>query len=191
MQIDHTELHVTHVAIELAKARESRALIRIAREEIEAGWKYAFIEALEAEWIVLAVIDEANRPDGFAIVRAGDITGAAIAPDMHEFIKKYWKLAGLTHGHVPEMDFNSVEHILNSISKIECLVVHVGSGVDNVCYVGTPTSVSQNAIELHLIRPNGEWEDNIRISAEDINMISFGGAYESGLMLVAKHKGGM
>ena len=171
---------------QLEKARDSSALIRFARAQIESGTGTGYVVDVGPEFVLLLIVDDGARFNGFEAIRIADISDLS-DPDPHaEFVEEALRLRGEQVSESPPVAVESLTALLMSAGLAFPVVTIHREDVDSeVCHIGHVVSVSEGHVKLLQIDPDADWDDeptDYRLS--EITRVDFGGAYEEALVLV-------
>lgn len=171
---------------ELKAAAENGQIVRLFRSGIEDGWVDGFVAAANTDFVVLEVIDNGIRLDGFNCFRCSDISEAQIPAPYSDFIIKALAARRAESSKWCFVDISTLANLLESAGRIyPLLTIHLEED-DAVCYIGKFVSVGEKNVELIEISPDAVWDElPTRHALNEITRVDFGGSYEEALHLVA------
>ncbi|MCZ2722774.1 hypothetical protein O1D97_14425 [Marinomonas sp. 15G1-11] len=178
--------------IELEKARTRNNLVRIFREDLDGpdGWSDGFVVAANEEMVILQLLDESIRLNGYQVLFLEDISDFVHPAPFNDFQKRVLELRG------EEVEFLNIElgdlgQLLLDISEEYGLVtLHREESESDSCEIGRVLKVDAVTFELEEIGSDARWfDDTYEYDLYDITRIEFGGAYEDALLLVNEDLG--
>jgi hypothetical protein len=173
--------------VALAEAQESGACARIRRVYDDLLGLDGFVAAVGRSWLLLALVDEGIRLDGWSAVRVGDVAEAVVSP-RDEFVRSALELRGeLPLLPAPRLKLDSVRRLLQSLSEVTLITVMTERAGPFACAIGRIVEIGQRELLLLEIDPRAEWEKTpTRIDLASITRVDHGGSYEQALALVAE-----
>ncbi|MFT2096904.1 hypothetical protein [Marinomonas sp. GJ51-6] len=172
--------------IELEKARARNNVVRIFREDLDGpdGWTDGFVVDANEEMVLLQLVDDSVRLNGYQILFLEDISDFAHPAPFNDFQKKVLTLRG-EEVVDPEVDLDDLAVLLIDISEEFGLVtLHREEVEPDSCEIGRVIRADAVTYELEEIGSDARWfDDTFEYDLYDITRIEFGGAYEEALML--------
>ncbi|MEP0074073.1 MAG: hypothetical protein ABJN96_03110 [Marinomonas sp.] len=172
--------------IELEKARARNNVVRIFREDLDGpdGWTDGFVVDANEEMVLLQLVDDSVRLNGYQILFLEDISDFAHPAPFNDFQKKVLALRG-EEVVDPEVDLDDLAVLLIDISEEFGLVtLHREEVEPDSCEIGRVIRADAVTYELEEIGSDARWfDDTFEYDLYDITRIEFGGAYEEALML--------
>ncbi|MFT2109576.1 hypothetical protein [Marinomonas sp. 2405UD68-3] len=173
--------------IELEKARTRNNLVRIFREDLEGpdSWSDGFVVAANEEMVVIQLLDESIRLNGYQILFLEDISDFVHPAPFNDFQKRVLELRG-EEVDVPKFELGDLGQLLIDISEEYGLVtLHREESESDSCEIGRVLKSDEVTYELEEIGSDARWfDDTYEYDLYDITRIEFGGAYEEALLLV-------
>ncbi len=173
--------------IELEKARARNNLVRIFREDLEGpdGWSDGFVVAANEEMVVIQLLDESIRLNGYQILFLEDISDFVHPAPFNDFQKRVLELRE-EEIDVPKFELGDLGQLLIDISEEYGLVtLHREESESDSCEIGRVLKADAVTYELEEIGSDARWfDDTYEYDLYDITRIEFGGAYEEALLLV-------
>jgi hypothetical protein len=169
----------------LKTAMENRTLVRLKRR-FESGPVKGYVLAMGPAFLMIALVSDRIRLDGFEIFRLEDI--ADVKPDPYApFIETALAKRGERAPDAPPIDLTSIGAIVRSAGQAFPLVTLHTEGEDpDVCWIGRVVEVTAEEAVLLEIGPDALWDDEVeRHQLGQITRVNFGGDYEDALALVA------
>ncbi|QUX91416.1 hypothetical protein CYL31_08285 [Marinomonas sp. A3A] len=172
--------------IELEKARTRNNVVRIFREELDGpdGWTDGFVVDANEEMVLLQLVDDSVRLNGYQILFLEDISDFAHPAPFNDFQKKVLALRG-EEVVDPEVELEDLAVLLIDISEEFGLVtLHREEIEPDSCEIGRVVRADAVTYELEEIGSDARWfDDTFEYDLYDITRIEFGGAYEDALLL--------
>lgn len=172
--------------IELEKARTRNNVVRIFREDLDGpdSWTDGFVVDANEEMVLLQLVDDSVRLNGYQILFLEDISDFAHPAPFNEFQKRVLKLRG-EEVVDPEVDLDDLAVLLIDISEEFGLVtLHREEVEPDSCEIGRVIRADAVTYELEEIGSDARWfDDTFEYDLYDITRIEFGGAYEEALIL--------
>ncbi|MBJ7538877.1 hypothetical protein [Marinomonas transparens] len=172
--------------IELEKARTRNNVVRIFREELDGpeSWTDGFVVAANEEMVLLQLVDDSVRLNGYQVLFLEDISDFAHPAPFNDFQKKVLALRGEKVVD-PEVDLDDLAVLLIDISEEFGLVtLHREEVEPDSCEIGRVVRADAVTYELEEIGSDARWfDDTFEYDLYDITRIEFGGAYEDALLL--------
>lgn len=173
--------------IELEKAQTRNNLVRIFREELDGpdNWSDGFIIDANEEMVLLQLVDDSIRLNGYQILFLEDISDFVHPAPFNDFQKKVLELRQEEIQN-PEIALGELNEILLSISEDYGLVtLHREELESDSCEIGRVIKADDVSFELEEIGSDARWfDETYEYDLYDITRIEFGGAYEEALLLV-------
>lgn len=178
--------------IELEKARTRNNLVRIFREDLEGpeSWSDGFVVAANEEMVMLQLVDDSIRLNGYQILFLEDISDFVHPAPFSDFQKRVLQLRGEEVEH-PGIELGDLGQLLIEISEEFGLVtLHREEFETESCEIGRVLKADGVTFELEEIGSDARWfDDTYEYDLYDITRIEFGGAYEDALLLVNEDMG--
>ncbi|AEF55160.1 hypothetical protein [Marinomonas posidonica] len=178
--------------IELEKARTRKNVVRIFREELDGpdSWSDGFIVDANEEMVLLQLVDDSVRLNGYQILFLEDISDFAHPAPFNDFQKR---VLALREEEVmdPEVELDDLAVLLMDISEEFGLVtLHREEVEPDSCEIGRVVRADAVTYELEEIGSDARWfDDSFEYDLYDITRIEFGGAYEEALMIANEDMG--
>ncbi|KJZ10696.1 MAG: hypothetical protein ACPGUE_18455 [Marinomonas sp.] len=173
--------------IELEKAQTRNNLVRIFREELDGpdNWSDGFIIDANEEMVLLQLVDDSIRLNGYQILFLEDISDFVHPAPFNDFQKKVLELRE-EEAQNPEIELGDLSQILLDISEDFGLVtLHREELESDSCEIGRVVKADEVSFELEEIGSDARWfDETYEYDLYDITRIEFGGAYEEALLLV-------
>jgi hypothetical protein len=174
---------------QLREAMDTRAPVRIARENVSPGWVHGFVIGLSAEFCMIAEVSDGMRFDGFLIVAAGDVTAVEQDPG-RAFVEQALEINGENLPQLAQFSLNDWASIAESAARETPLISLNMLDDENegeVSYIGRWTASEPDALILQEVDPNARWyPDTGAYEFAGIGSISFGTQY---MLLLARVAG--
>ncbi|MBR7889043.1 hypothetical protein J9B83_08780 [Marinomonas sp. A79] len=172
--------------IELEKARTRNNVVRIFREELDGpeSWTDGFVVDANEEMVLLQLVDDSVRLNGYQILFLEDISDFAHPAPFNDFQKRVLTLRG-EEVVDPEVELDDLAVLLIDISEEFGLVtLHREEVEPDSCEIGRVVRADAVTYELEEIGSDARWfDDTFEYDLYDITRIEFGGAYEEALLL--------
>ena len=172
--------------IELEKARTRNNVVRIFREELDGpdGWTDGFVVDANEEMVLLQLVDDSVRLNGYQVLFLEDISDFAHPAPFNDFQKKVLSLRG-EEVVDPEVDLDDLAVMLIDISEEFGLVtLHREEIEPDSCEIGRVVRADSVTYELEEIGSDARWfDETFEYDLYDITRIEFGGAYEEALLM--------
>ena len=178
--------------IELEKAQTRNNLVRIFREELDGpdNWSDGFIIDANEEMVLLQLVDDSIRLNGYQILFLEDISDFVHPAPFNDFQKKVLELRQEEIQN-PEIELGELNEILLNISEDYGLVtLHREELESDSCGIGRVIKADDVSFELEEIGSDARWfDETYEYDLYDITRIEFGGSYEEALLLVNEDLG--
>ena len=174
----------------LREACSSRQLVRVWRDDLEAGSYCGYVGGVGHEFFMLWVLGDNLAFDGIHVLRQRDITDIEVPDKHHEFLEKAIALNGLKPDMPDSVDLDSVRAVIDSIAALSP-VMSVRVDNDNpdetdVCYVGRVVAREDDGFSLQEITPQADWLREPSFFAwDEISTVCFNDPYATILARVA------
>ncbi|MGV3719437.1 MAG: hypothetical protein ACO1SX_00890 [Actinomycetota bacterium] len=171
----------------LKRAQKAEMLVRV-RRSVERGWATGYVLDVGRKWLLMAVIWEANRYDGFEVVRLRDISELEGPGPQAEFIERALKLRGIVKPAKPPISLASTRELLETASAAFPLVTvhreHIRRGA---CWIGEIQTFKKKRFVLRTIGTDARWDDDdlAKFRYSGITRVDVGAEYEASLQMVA------
>ncbi|BFM47856.1 hypothetical protein [Marinomonas sp. THO17] len=178
--------------IELEKARTRKNVVRIFREELDGpdSWSDGFVVDANEEMVLLQLVDDSVRLNGYQILFLEDISDFAHPAPFNDFQKR---VLALREEEVvdPEVDLDDLAVLLMDISEEYGLVtLHREEVEPDSCEIGRVIRADAVTYELEEIGSDARWfDDTFEYDLYDITRIEFGGVYEEALLMANEDMG--
>ncbi|KZN13720.1 hypothetical protein [Marinomonas sp. TW1] len=178
--------------IELEKARTRKNVVRIFREELDGpdSWSDGFVVDANEEMVLLQLVDDSVRLNGYQILFLEDISDFAHPAPFNDFQKRVLALREEDVAD-PEVDLDDLAVLLMDISEEYGLVtLHREEVEPDSCEIGRVIRADAVTYELEEIGSDARWfDDTFEYDLYDITRIEFGGAYEEALLMANEDMG--
>lgn len=171
---------------QLEDAQAHSSIVRVSRAGLEDGAASGYMAALGPEFFALELIDDSIRFNGYDCLRYADISECEV-PDPHaEFMTAALSARGLTRKPDLPVDLGSLPSLLlTAQASFPLVTIHLEDD-DNVCFIGKVIEIADEKLQLLEVTPDADWEATpTSHDLATITRVSFGGAYEEALYLVA------
>jgi hypothetical protein len=169
----------------IRRAQDELALVRVARGDLDVIDGY--VVAAGAEWLLLAVLDDAIVLDGHAALRLKDVRRIGRRGN-GEMAQQALTLRGQWPPMPPAVpvDLDSVDGLLTSLMAQPVITVHPEHDDPDVCFVGAPVGLENDVLRLLELTPRAVWTRRpTKHRVDDITRVDVGGRYEDALLSVA------
>lgn len=178
--------------IELEKAKNRNNIVRIFREELDGteNWSDGFVLDANEEMVLLQLIDDSIRLNGYQILFLEDISDFVHPAPFNDFQKRVLELREEAV-EAPDLVLDDLGQLLLDIShEFGLVTLHREELEDDSCEIGRVLKVDEISFELEEIGSDARWfDETYEYDLYDITRIEFGGAYEEALMLVNQDMG--
>jgi hypothetical protein len=172
----------------LDEARQKSVCVRIRRSFDDLLGLDAFVVSIGRSWVLLSVVGDGIRLDGWAAIRLTDIAEVVVSP-RDEFVREALSLrAELPAPEPPTLRLDGVRPLLVSLREAAPLLT-VMTEVEGpfAIAIGRIVEVGRSELVLHEIDPCAEWlPEASRLALSAITRVELGGSYEQALELVAE-----
>lgn len=176
----------TSVKLEsLKRALHRKRLLRFW-SPYEPGSTTGYVLGLGPRFVLLAVVGETIRFDGFQCLRISDMKRLEVPFRYEKFVGSALHKRNQIYPVIPAVDLKDMAAIINSASKASSLITIHRQQVDpDSCWIGRVIEVSESHLNLLEIAPDAKWQTKpSRFRLRDITRVDFGGGYEEALELV-------
>jgi len=178
--------------IELEKAKTRNNLVRIFREGLDGtdSWYDGFVLEANEEMVLLQLIDDSIRLNGYQILFLEDISDFVHPSPFNDFQKRVLELRQETI-QLPRVELTELGQLLLDITeKYGLITLHREEQEADSCEIGRVLKIDDVSFELEEIGSDARWfDDTYEYDLYDITRIEFGGAYEEALLLVNEDLG--
>jgi hypothetical protein len=137
-------------------------------------------------WLLLHVLDDAVRFDGWCAVREADVGRVDLMDPDDEFEPRALELRGDRPRRQPDVALGDVRALLASVQAISPLILLQTEADDpDIAYIGRIAAIDDGEIVLETVDRAGRWDDAERYRYADITRVEFGSGYLEALALVA------
>jgi hypothetical protein len=170
----------------LRRAQDELALVRIDRGE-DVDRMDGYVVAVGAEWLLLAVLDDAIVLDGHAALRVEDVrrVRSRSTSDMVQqalTVREHWPPTP----PAVQVDLDSTRGLLTSLMTQPLVTVHPENEDADICFVGAPAGLGDRSLRLLEVTPRAVWNSRpTKYRLDDITRVEIGGRYEQALLSVA------
>lgn len=176
------------VRAQLVSAAARKEIVRIERSGLEGGLVDGFVAKCGADVFVLEVLDDSVRLNGFSCMRYTDVSSCEAPSPREAFQRRVLALRGQSR-RPPNLisDAATLGSVLEDARRSFPLVALFREAeAPDICFIGAIAALSDAAITLREITPDGVWESAPRVyPLSEITRLDFGGAYEEALFLGA------
>jgi hypothetical protein len=170
----------------LQEASEAKRMIRIWRRGVEK-WPFdTYVLAMGKKFVLLQAIRERIDFDGYDAIRVEHITKIERCP-REDFFRAALRLKRQRRRHPRGLNLDSAKDLLVSVNKAFPLaVIHREIVSKDECEIGQLKSVFASTYLLRSMGLVGAFQDDsTKYRFSDVTRVSFDGAYENTLALVA------
>ncbi len=174
----------------LRKACDTKQLVRVWRDELEAGSYCGYVGAIGHEFFLMWVLGDNLAFDGIHLLRHRDITDIEVPDKHHDFLEKAIALNGLRTEMPEGIALDDVRGVIGSVAR-QAPVMSVRVDNDNpdevdVCYVGKLVACEDDGFSLQEITPEAHWLREPSFFAwDEISTVCFDDPYATTLARVA------
>ncbi|GCD18844.1 hypothetical protein ACFO3K_17885 [Cellulomonas algicola] len=175
----------------LAAAVRERTAVRVTRRIRKAASIDGYVVDVGRAWLLVAVLGDDIRLDGWTAVRLSDVRRVRERVDESA---AFYRAALTARGEWPpgppsstgSLDLDDVGGLVRTAGAAAPLVtIHVEEDDPSVCFVGRPERVGPKHLRLREITPGATWDDTTtRWRLRDLTRVDVGGGYEDALALV-------
>jgi hypothetical protein len=144
-----------------------------------------FVDAATPRLLLVQILTDGARTDGWQCVRMRDVRG--IGPDPYAgFVRRAMHARRVRRRRAPRVRIDSFGSLLESANRLFPLVtVHEERVHPRVCWIGRVAAVDGSHVSLLAIDPDARWDATVtRHALTRITRVDFGGEYEEALHLV-------
>ncbi|MFP3942651.1 MAG: hypothetical protein ACLFWF_02085 [Alphaproteobacteria bacterium] len=171
---------------ELERAKDFTGPVRIHVLGAEDGWIDGFIVGRGPEFFVMAVLDEANRLDGYSCLRYNRVSRCQVPAPSASRIEKTLRRYGEKPQYPEELSAPDLAQILKFGAHNFGLVTIEDEEPDSAL-IGKVRFVTNTFVQMVLIGPDGDWDPDVtEFDFIEIRRVDFGGAYERMLLRMAQ-----
>lgn len=153
------ELKPKSIPARLREAMRERQLVRLWRENLEAGSFTGYIATVGQDRFVLWAIGDYIGFDGLFVLRYRDVTRLEV-PDHHaDFLEKAIKLRGLTPELPIDYPLDDLRQILTAAAaRAPAMSVYVDTEAETeICYIGRLLEFEAEGFTVQEVSPHAEW----------------------------------
>jgi hypothetical protein len=170
----------------LAIALAERTLIRIVRKIDETKHYDGYVVALCGDWILMAAINDAIRPNGFDALRLKDVSEYYDPAHHAAFVEAALAKRKIRRPEVLDIDMTDAKSIVAGANKYPLVTIHREIADPDVCHIGRVSSFTKQRVLLLEITPDATWEaEPTPYALSEITKIDFGDPYAEALALVS------
>lgn len=170
------------------KAKRYRKMVMCYRKclEEEGCYDRGYVVDASDDFVLLHLVNDNIRLDGYVVLRVGDITEVVCDFDNYKFIEKALNMRKMEPERPVLVDLHSMETILQSISEhFPLMVVHREVVNGDACYIGSLEELHDKTFTMREVDREAKWIGSKRIRLEEVTRIEFDGGYETALAQVA------
>jgi hypothetical protein len=172
----------------LAVLKRARIQKRIVRfwNPYDPGSTTGYVLDIGPQFILLALIDENIRFNGFQCLRIADVRRIKLPYPFEWFVTVALRKRKETLSTKPDIDLRSISTLIQSASQISPLItIHRERKCPDSCWIGKVKSVTGEHVTLLEIGPDAGWDEKpSKYLLREITRVDFGGGYEEALHLV-------
>ncbi|MGW4947209.1 hypothetical protein ACWEOZ_37120 [Actinoplanes sp. NPDC004185] len=175
------------MAFRLDRALRERRLVRLRRRIDRADKLEGYVVMLADSWLLMAVVDDGIRLNGFAALRSADVVAVKPRPT-DGFVGKALALQGTWPPVAPtNVDLTGIRKLIVSVAEHFSLVtLHLEKSIPDACFIGRLAAVRKRTVGIREVSPQATWDrEPTKWPLRKITRIDFGGAYENALYAVA------
>lgn len=171
----------------LRNAIATNEIVQLERSRIEEGHLTGFITSVGRGIVVLNLVDDSIRPNGWVCIRLIDITDCDVPYQHAAFVKRALWLRGYECQTAIELDVSSIANLLGAIPvNYRVVSIHCELNTPAEFWVGKLISIESEEVSILPLSPDANWEnDEVRLKLDDVTRVDFGGGYEEALASVA------
>ncbi|MCU7730062.1 hypothetical protein ODJ79_40645 [Actinoplanes sp. KI2] len=142
---------------------------------------------LADSWLLMAVVDDGIRLNGFAALRSADVVAVKSRPT-GGFVGKALALQGTWPPTAPpNVDLTEIRKLVASVAEhFSLITLHLERSTPDACFIGRLVGIRKRAIGIREVSPQATWDPRpTKWRLRKITRIDFGGAYENALYAVA------
>jgi len=170
---------------DLGAAVRRKLLVRFTRP-FEQGFVHGYVLAVGSRWLLLALVGDGIRFNGFQCFRLRDVRELRVPHPHAGFVEAALKKRGERLPRRPRVGVVCIEDLLQSANRSFPLVTIHREAVDpDVCWIGRVLDMDRRRVTLLEIDPDACWDKeptDFRLS--EITRVDFGGDYEDALYIV-------
>ncbi len=182
------ELKQRGIRARIREAQETRALVRLWRNELEAASFTGFVAAIGKEFFLLWVLGDYIGFDGLYALRYRDVTEVEVPDKNHRFLERAMALRQVVPEWPENFALDDVEGVVRSAAaNAGAIAVHVDTeGEDEVCYVGRLLGFEPDGFLVQEITPDAEWlRETSFFGFDEVSAIALRGPYHQALLEIA------
>ncbi len=172
---------------DLETARKRRRIVSIWRRRVDDHALRGVVMKVGSGIVLLHLLDEGIRLDGYSIIRLTDITKVEVPAPRSTFYHEALRIRGQRAQTPRAIVLSDLGAAITSAGRRFPLVtVHPERKDKGICWIGKPLVIARGVLVLSYIDPGAVWDGEQRCRLRDITKVDFGGAYETALAEVAK-----
>ena len=171
------------------KAVEEDNLVRIDRAELEPN-PFGYVAGFSEHLLMLSVIDDGLRYNGFEIVRVKDITSYESPVRQQSLVEDALAARGLRRPKAPDIDLTNFGTALATMkSEVTMVTMFLELDEPGSIYIGKLSSVCHEFVHFYFIDEDARMdEETSALRLSEITRICFGSGYEEALQLVQERR---
>jgi hypothetical protein len=181
--------------VQLRSALNAGRLVRLGLAAEPKENFYGFVVGLSDAMVLLHDM-EPNLVtfDGYSAIPLTEVRQVHVMDDHDRFLERALALQGAVPAPQPDVLLADLPGLLSSVnSHFPLLALHLDRRAPGRCFIGRIAEIKKRSVRLREISPAARWEpDPYKYPLRDITRVSFGGAYEAALWMVAeadRHEG--
>jgi hypothetical protein len=182
------ELRQRGVRARVREAHDTRALVRLWRNEHEAASFTGLVAGVGKEFFLLWVLGDYIGFDGLYALRYRDVTEIEVPDKNTRFLERAMALKEVKPEWPLDFALDDVEGVVRSAAQhVAAIAVHVDTeGEDEVCYVGRLLGFEADGFLVQEITPDAEWlRESSFFGFDEVSAVALRGPYHEALLQVA------
>lgn len=165
----------------LQSLRRKQTLVRWKRP-CDAHRTNGYVARVGADLLLLQLVDDRIRYDGFQVLRRVDVPEVVAYP-YAKFVETVLARRSQKKAAVPRIRLSSLEHAIRDSGRhFPLIAIHREEVDPDVCHIGAVHEVRKGRVWLQEIDPAGCWDTTLSdYATREITRIDFGGGYEDAL----------